>query len=166
MGILTGAERTSLSGADMKLTKLPLALQDVRKTVSMLTTHTYVHQAAVRAYLQYRAEVYDSVHQRSVKSKEDETRRYDRGIRAVIFKVNDFCLWYSEKANKLEVIGAARKHGVSNELRQLSGRRIRGTFHGDHLKLFTPRTGYLSTSDDGFLPTQQTIRKSRTRKKG
>jgi len=44
-------------------------------------------------------------------------------------------------------------------LRQLNGRKIRGTFHGDDLKTFTPRSGYL---DDGLvLPIQQTIRKPR-----
>lgn len=51
MGILTGAERTSLSGADMKLTKLPLALQDIRKTASMLTpTHTSTRQLSESIY--------------------------------------------------------------------------------------------------------------------
>lgn len=70
-GILTGAEHSSLAGADMKLTKLPLALQNVRKTVDLLTTHPYVHQAAVRVYLQHRAEVYDPLQQRSFRRKEE-----------------------------------------------------------------------------------------------
>ena len=55
--------------------------------------------------------------------------------------------------------------GLSFTLRQLSGRRIKGTFHGDHLKLFVPRSGHLAGLND--LPTHfvQNIRHTRRPKK-
>ena len=51
---------------------------------------------------------------------------------------------------------------VSYRLRQLNGRLIKGKFHGDSLKPFLPRSGYLASPEDSsFLLPQQTIRLSR-----
>lgn len=56
-------------------------------------------------------------------------------------------------------------HGVSFSIRELSGRKISGTFHGDDLKHYISRTGYLSSPNDLHFPVQQTIRRVRQRKK-
>jgi hypothetical protein len=48
---------------------------------------------------------------------------------------------------------------------QLNGRKIRGTFHEDHLKTFVPRTGYVAAPDAPVLSLTQIIRKERKRKR-
>ncbi len=44
---------------------------------------------------------------------------------------------------------------------QLNGRRIRGTFHENHLKPFYERTGYLVTGET--FEQSQTLRRRRAR---
>ena len=55
-------------------------------------------------------------------------------------------------------------HGVFYLLVQLNGRKIRGSFHGDHLKKFVPRTGHLTGPSTSIFPTNQSIRKPRRKK--
>ena len=55
--------------------------------------------------------------------------------------------------------GFGGSHGVSYKLRQCTGRKMKGIFHGNHLKAFTPRRGYLADADNGpTFPSEQTIR--------
>ena len=89
------------------------------------------------------------------------------------FSSGDLVVVYQERAGKLEprwrgpfaIGGFGGEHGVTYQLRQLNGRRIRGTFHGNHLKQFIPRSGYLADPTiDPAIPSYQTIRKPRMRK--
>ena len=61
------------------------------------------------------------------------------------------------------VEGFASPRGVSYPIKQINGRRIKGTFRGNHLKLFIARTGYLANQTPELLP-QQTIRPSKRRR--
>lgn len=48
-------------------------------------------------------------------------------------------------------------HGLSWEVSQLNGRKIRGAFHGDHLEPLHERTGYLATGKT--FEQSQTVRR-------
>lgn len=62
--------------------------------------------------------------------------------------------------------GYGGTHGKSYTLKQFNGRNIRDLFHGNHLKLFVPRKGYLSDpTTDLVFPREQTIRAPRKRNK-
>lgn len=60
---------------------------------------------------------------------------------------------YRKRTGKLEprwrgpfkISGLGGVLGLCWKIEQLNGRQIRGGFHGDHLKHFPERTGYLAT---------------------
>jgi hypothetical protein len=125
------------------------------------------HIREVRAYLRFRSDTHDYVRAVSQRRQEDMAFRYDRGVRLVCHQLQDLVMLHQRTSGKLQprwrgpfrIQDYGGSHGKSFVLRQLNRRKIRGTFHGDDLKTFVPRTGYL---DDGLiLPTQQTIRKPR-----
>lgn len=94
------------------------------------------------------------------------TERYNKGVRQVTFKTGDLVMLHQEKRGKLDpswrgpfVIAGYGLHGVSYTIKQINGRKIAGTFHGDHLILFMPRGGHLASDRDPQFPTKQTIRK-------
>jgi hypothetical protein len=125
------------------------------------------HIMEVRSYLRFRSDSHDYVRAISQRRQEDMASRYDRGVRPVYHQLQDLVMLHQKISGKLQprwrgpfrIQDYGGSHGKSFVLRQLNGRKIRGAFHGDDLKAFIPRTGYL---DDGLiLPTQQTIRKPR-----
>jgi hypothetical protein len=127
------------------------------------------HTQAVHTYLRHRAEVHDVVSSRSKEQKEEMALRYNKGVKRVVHHLGDLVMLYQERTRKLQprwrgpfrISGYGGSHGVSFTLIQLNGRGIKGTFHGDHLRRFVPRTGYLAgLSPPSFLP-QQTIRERR-----
>lgn len=127
------------------------------------------HRHEVQIYLRHRAEVHDAVNAASLRQKEDMAARYDKGVKQVVHHVGDLAMLYQEGAGNLQprwkgpfkVSGFGGSHARSFTLRQLNDRRIRGTFHGDHLKTFVPRSGYLADPSDPYLLPQQNIRRSR-----
>ena len=48
----------------------------------------------------------------------------------------------------------ASERRLSYVLHHLNGRLFRGTFHGNHLKRFIPRSGLLADATDPLLPTE------------
>ena len=139
--------------------------RDIHAWVVRLQESHY-HMKEVHTYLKHRAEVHDTVRAASLRQKEDMTTRYDKGITRVIHHIGDLVMLFQEKAGKLQprwrgpfkISGYGGAHAKSFVLQQLNGRHIRGSFHGDHLKLYTPRTGYLA-SDPLPLPPYQNIRR-------
>lgn len=129
------------------------------------------HRSEVQTYLRHRAEVHDAIKALDRRQKESVAARYNRGVNRVVHRLEDLVMLYQENSGKLKprwrgpfrISGYGGAHATSFTLQQLNGRRIRGAFHGDHLKKFVPRTGYLldSTSAPPSLPQQQTIRTSR-----
>ena len=132
---------------------------------------THTHE--IQTYLRHRAELHDVVSETTKRHREDEAARYNRGIRRVEHHIGDLAMLYQKNTGKLQarwrgpfrVSGYGGTHGTSFTLKQLNGRGIKGTFHGDHLKTFIPRQGHLT--EEGLpplpLPQQQTIRHRRHR---
>ncbi len=88
------------------------------------------------------------------------------------FSLGQPVMLYQKDTGKLQarwrgpfrIYGFGESHGVSYKPRQFNGRKIKGIFHGNHLKLFTPRRGFLADTDSAF-PSEQTIRAPRPRRK-
>ena len=129
------------------------------------------HGEAVRSYLTHRAELHDSIKQKSDQQKEVMEARYNKGINKTTHHLGDLVMLHQKSTGKLEprwrgpfrIHEYGGAHGLSFVLRQLNGRKIKHTYHGDHLKKFTPRTGYLASHRDPSLQPEQTIRVRRRR---
>lgn len=129
------------------------------------------HRQIIQEFITSQSQLRDIVSARSNQKKIAEADRFNRGIIHCTFVPGDLVLLYQNKTGKLEprwrgpffVEGFGGTHETSYIIRQLNGRGIRGTFHGNHLKKFVPRTGYLEDLTTGSFPTFQTIRKRETR---
>jgi hypothetical protein len=134
-------------------------------------SHPEAHSRAITRYVHYRAQVYDYIRTRSDQKKEEDMLRYNRGITGAVHRTGDYVMLHQKDTAKLEprwrgpfaLAAPGGSHGISWKLRQLNGRAIRGTFHGDHLKRFIPRTGYLSGNEEP-LPTTLNLRRTRKKK--
>ena len=134
-----------------------------------------IHREIVRVYSMYRAQVYDHIRQLSQDQKEREAERFNKGItKRIVHEIGSLVMLYQKKHTKLaprwrgpfRIQGYGGTHQLSFVLVQLNGRKIRGTFHGNHLKIFKPRTGYLSDpSREEDLLLFQTIRVPKSKKK-
>ena len=130
------------------------------------------HPHRVRQYLGHRAEPHDLIREVSKPRKEEEAIRYSKGIQRVSHTIGRLVMLYQKDQPKLHprwrgpfrVIGYGGSHYTSFRIQQLNGRGIRGTFHGDHLKQFIPRTGHLSMNSLPTYPQHQTIRRPRKRR--
>lgn len=131
------------------------------------------HAAVVQQYKIYRAETHDRISQLSAKKKEEEAIRYNRGVRVALFTTGTLVMLYQKDTGKLQPRwrGPFQIHGFSSDrkitytLVQLNGKKIRGTFHGDHLKQFVPREGHLASSQEYRPPGNQALRQPRGKKK-
>ena len=140
--------------------------RDIREWVAKLEAS---HRQEVLTYLRHRAEVHDAVNAASQLQKEDMAARYNKGIKQTTHHIKDLVMLHQERSGKLQprwrgpfqISEYAGSHGLSSKLQQLNGRPIRGSFHGDHLKRFVPRSGYLASHDDIQLLQTQTIRAPR-----
>ena len=103
--------------------------------------------------------------------REDDIVRYNRGIYKVEYHIDDLTMLYQKNTTKLQprwrgpfrILDYSSIYSTSFTLKQLNGRSIKGTFHGNHLKTFKPRKGHLTK--EGLLPLplpqQQNIRHRR-----
>ncbi len=131
------------------------------------------HSSQIHTYLRHRAELHDSIARITRRRRERDAIRYNKGVTEATHHLEDLAMLYQKNTGKLEarwrgpfrIKDYGGTHGHSFVLQQLNGRRIRGTFHGDYLKAFVPRTGYLATDFVPPLPQQQNIRHTRRRKK-
>ena len=159
-----------LETSAMTATLLALPGRDIHAWAEELD-NPISHARTIQEYLTHRAEVHDLVTEASNRRKDDEAARYNRGVRQVTHHLQDLVMVHQDKSRKLEarwrgpfrISDYGGTHGRSFRLQQLNGRKVRGTYHGDHLKPFIPRTGYLADSSTPSLPPQQTIRKRRLR---
>lgn len=79
---------------------------------------------------------------------------------------------YQKNTGKLQhrwrgpfIVDRLNIHCISYFLRQFSGRKIKGTCHGNHLKQFVPRSVYLDSAEDWVTPnTDQNVRHIRMKK--
>jgi hypothetical protein len=110
----------------------------------------------------------ERVRETSISRKDKEKQRYDRGIREHRFTPGQLVMLYDSKAagKKLRpawrgpfvITGFGGDHQKSYILRQICGTPIPRTFHGDHLKRFRLREGYLVSGREQELPVYQNIR--------
>lgn len=110
-----------------------------------------------------------------IPTKADELRvlqldRYNQGVTHKELFAGDLVLLHQKESAKLEaqwrgpfVVDKAGDH-ASFHIRQISGRRIKRTFHVDDLRLFQPWTGHLKLSNEPTYPTSQTLREPSKKK--
>lgn len=161
--ILLGLE-PSVADLDAKLSFVPPT--DIESWVVQMS-NPVAHAQKVRDYCNYRAQTHDQL---SSRKKEQDAARYDAGVTRVFHELDTMVMIYQKRTAKMEarwrgpfrITGYGGVHGLSGEVSQLNGRKIRGTFHGDHLKPFTERTCYLATGET--FEESQTVRRRRARK--
>ena len=83
----------------------------------------------------------------------------------MMHQIGSFVMLYQKNIDKLQPrwrgsfvvheYGSDRQ--LSYRLHQLNGRRIRGKFHGDHLKHLVSRSGYLASPEDTSLTAERSI---------
>lgn len=130
------------------------------------------HKELIGRYFTYRAQLHDIIRQKSDEKKDYEAARFNAGIREIRFMIDQPVMLFQKDVGKLKapwrgpfvVRGYGGTHGISYTLKQFNGRNIRGLFHGNYLKPFVPRKGYLSDpATDLVPPGEQTIRAPRKR---
>ena len=134
-----------------------------------------IHREVVRVYIIYRAQIHDRIRQLFKEQKEKEVEKFNRRItKQIVHQIESLVMLYQKKHIKLaprwrdffRIFGYEGIHQISFVLIQLNGRKIRGTFHENHLKEFKSRTEYLSDSfREEDLLLYQTIRVSKAKKK-
>lgn len=135
-------------------------------------TEPMKHSQAVREYCNYRVQTYDRIRQLSREKQERDAERYDAGVSRVYHEIGSLVMVYQKRVGKLEawwrepfrVSGSGGVRERTWVISQLNGRKIMGTYHGDHLKPFYVREGYLSTGES--FRESQTIRPQKKKKKG
>ena len=123
------------------------------------------HCQAVQSHLLDLAARREDVSRFNEEEKDRVAERYNRGVVLEEFSVGDLVLLHQKNTGKLEarwrgpfVVDRLGEH-VSFHLRQLNGRRIKRTYHGDDLRRFQPRTGRLRLPNEPIYPTSQTLRR-------
>ena len=134
-----------------------------------------IHKKIVRNYSIYRAQMHDHIRKLFEEQKKKEAERFNREItKQIIHQIESLIMLYQKKHTKLtprwrdsfRIYEYEGTHQLSFVLNQLNDRKIRGTFHENHLKEFKSRTKYLSDSThEENLLLYQTIRMSKAKKK-
>ena len=131
------------------------------------------HRDSVQRYMEWRGHIRDEVSRRSIQKKAQEKARYDRGIIPASHGIFSLVMLHQKDTKKMEprwrgpfrVIGYGGSHDASYILEHLrSHRKIRGSFHGDDLRSFIPRSGHLVPPIEERLQDYQTIRRPRKRR--
>lgn len=123
---------------------------------------------AVTYYLAQRERMIEEVGITSERVSKLRKERFDKGVRRQSFTPGQLVMLYDKKTagQKLKpswrgpfvVTGFGGDFGKSYTIRQIDGTPIPRTYHGDHLKRFRLREGYLATGDERELPVFQNIR--------
>lgn len=98
----------------------------------------------MREYSNYRAQKHDRIRQVSIEKQERDAEWYDAGISQVSQEINSLVMVYHRWKGPFRVSGPGGIHGLFPSW--MDERKIRGTYHGDHLKHFHTREGYLQSS--------------------
>ena len=124
-------------------------------------------------YMARRIDIREDVYDRSVRKKEQEKIRYDKGVKTQYFKPGDFVLLKDSTPHLGKLTERWRgpfiidsfggDHGASYILKTLEGEPAPNTHHGDHLRIFRPREGYLRPTDEEPLQVTRNLRYRRKR---
>lgn len=128
------------------------------------------HCRRVQDYLLDREAWREEVSLSNEEAKAKMADRYDQGITHRELDIGDLVLLHQKESTKLGaqwrgpfMVDKPGEH-ASYHIKQISGWRIKRTFHGDDLRVFKPRTGHLKLLSKPTYPLSQTIQESR--KKG
>ena len=156
-------------------TLLTLSNQFSAEEVLYQLNQSLVHRKVIRIYFIYRAQIYDRIRQLFKKQKKKEVEKFNKKItKHIVHKIESLVMLYQKKHTKLtfkwrdffQIFEYEDTHQISFVLIQLNDRKIRKTFHENHLKEFKSRTEYLSNSSrEKDLLLFQTIRMSKSKKK-
>ncbi|POS82348.1 hypothetical protein EPUL_005422, partial [Erysiphe pulchra] len=130
------------------------------------------HLDLVIKYVQERSNIQDKVLERSNIVKERTAEKYNLGIRRPEnFNPGDLVMLFDHRQSGKKLLptwrgpfvinGFGGDMGKSYEIRQISGSKIPRHYHGDSLKRFRMREGYLATGMEEKLPVYQNIRLGR-----
>jgi hypothetical protein len=126
------------------------------------------HVAAVSSYLKTHSELKADVLDRVLAQKEKMIQRYNRKVRHQPLIPGQLVFLRQKNTGKLKPrwrgpfrVRAIGRHGVSYQIAQINNQPIKRTYHGDDLKLFKPREGYLAINDQNTWPEFQTVRHGR-----
>ena len=118
-----------------------------------------------------REEQRKDVVQRTRKAKQRMKERYDRGVIPREFTPGQFVflrdtnLIYDKNVPRWRgpfvISGYAGEHRSSYKLKRLDGSRAPNSFHGDHLRIFNAREGYLRPANEEELTVVKNLRKQR-----
>ena len=125
------------------------------------------HSRKVKEHLQQLITLQKDVETSSEHGKAKMEERYNRGVTLRQLEVGMLVLLHQKEGNKLEprwrgpfMISNAGDH-TSFSLKQLNGRRVKRTYHGDDLRQFIPREGHLALPDEPEYPLLQNLRRTR-----
>ena len=109
-------------------------------------------------YMARKINIRKDVHNRSVIRKEQEKIRYNKKVKMQYFNPGNFVLLKDStpQLGKLTerwrghflIDSFGRDHGASYTLKTLDGKSAPNTHHGDHLRIFRPREGYLRPANE------------------
>lgn len=127
------------------------------------------HRKMVQQFIINRTQLREEALAKSQAQKATMKERYDQSVKPYSFEFGDLVFLHQKKTDKLEPrwrgpfsIAGFGEHGVSYNLQQMNGKVIHGRFHGNHLRLYRPQTGYLANlSEEVELPPIVTLRKQR-----
>lgn len=131
------------------------------------------HKIIVYEFLSFRTQLHDIIKIRSDQRKNEKTKRFNKDIIHYEFFIDDYVLLYQKDSDKLKsrwresfkIDEYEETHDIFYTLRQLNDKRIKKTFHDNHLKIFIFRIEHLFDSSDISFSKYQTIRKSKHKKK-
>lgn len=114
------------------------------------------NEDALLNFILHRTNVYKTIYHNRKKEQERRKLRYNKGVRLYTFKPGDLVMRriLMSKQRKLEprwsgpwkILEPAGKHGISWMLQNVdTGVLLFRRCHGDDLKLYLPRKGYLAT---------------------
>ena len=159
----------------MNSTLLSLSNMPHPKEIIHQLNQSLIHREVVRVYTIYRAQIHDRIRQLFKEQKEKKAERFNKRItKQVVHQIESLVMLYQKKHIKLaprwrdlfRIFEYEGTHQISFVLIQLNDRKIRRTFHENHLKEFKPRTEYLSDSSrEEDLLLFQTIRMPKSKKK-
>jgi hypothetical protein len=103
----------------------------------------------------HKAKIHDMIQIIIARRKENEVARYNREIFKMIHHFDDLIMLWQKNTIKLEskrrdsfkISDYDESHDIFFTFVQLNDRKIRDSFHDDHLKIFTSRTEYLLSKE-------------------
>ncbi|RKF61429.1 hypothetical protein OnM2_042034 [Erysiphe neolycopersici] len=135
----------------------PSTVKTVVPSARPLAKERKEQENAIFDFISKRERCWEEVRNASSWAKQVFKDRHDLGIRKEL-NFSDGSMLHPSYRGPFVISGKGGSHGKSYTLKQINGTPIPGTFYGDHLKSFVPRTGHLITSNEEEIALHQNIR--------